>query len=232
MPCQHCCFLQARRRCFSPQDRACQSTLLWIVRMASVLKAVFALAVNHTISVGRHRLITLRSHLHAKHWNPGQRPGFYKISRLASLLSLCIQLVGLLSQLLALFESLQVLKLHAESWLEHVSAKYDCECASVHQECCRSWQSLRPQSYGLFQTSADLTSKTSPMKPSPLFISPSPMEGNTHLTTVKLRLCTFWTGFSSDSYQFYCRITLLILVEVLLIYTRLNKRRALVTPVR
>ncbi|KAK4825372.1 hypothetical protein QYF61_027125 [Mycteria americana] len=55
-------------------------------------------------------------------------------------------LVGLLSQLLAPFESLQVPKLYAEGWLEHLSAKYDCECASVHQEWCRSWWSLRPQS--------------------------------------------------------------------------------------
>ena len=90
MPWQHCCFLRAQRRCFSPQDRACQSTLLWIVRTASVLKAVFALAVNHSISVGRHRLITLRSHLHAQHWNAGRRPGFYKVPLPASLLSLCI----------------------------------------------------------------------------------------------------------------------------------------------
>lgn len=49
---------------------------------------------------------------------------------------------------------------------------------------------------------------------------------------VKLRLYVFWTGFLSDSYQFYYRITLLILVEVWLIYTRLNKKRALMTPLR
>lgn len=110
-PYQRCCFLQAWRRCLSPQDRACQSTLLWIVRVASVLKAVFALAVNDTISVGRHRLITVRSHLHAQHWNPGRRPGFYKIPLPASLLFLCTQLVDLLSQLLDLFEGLQVPKL-------------------------------------------------------------------------------------------------------------------------
>lgn len=92
--------------------------------MASVLKAVFALAVNHTISVGRHRLITLRSHLQVQPWNPGRGPDFYKIPLPASLLSLYAQLVGLLSQLLAPFEGLQVPKLYAEGWLEH-TAKYD-----------------------------------------------------------------------------------------------------------
>lgn len=64
------------------------------------------------------------------------------------------------------------------------------------------------------------------------FMSQSPMEGKGHLSMDKLRLYVFWTGFLSDSYQFYYRITLLILVEVWLIYTRLNKKRALMTPLR
>ena len=71
-----------------------------------------------------------------------------------------------------------------------------------------------------------------PTKPSLLLISQSPMERKAHLSVVKLKLCISWTRFLSDSYQFYCRITLLILVEVWLIYTRLNKRRVLMTPVR
>lgn len=89
-------------------------------RVASVLKAVFALVVNHTLTVGRHRLITLRSHLHEQHGNPGRGPGFYKIPLPASLLSLCTPLVDLVSQLMDTLEGLQVPELCSDSWLEHL----------------------------------------------------------------------------------------------------------------
>lgn len=121
-PCQPCCFLQAGRRCSSSQCRACQSTLLSIVRIASILKAVFALAVSHTITVSRHQLITLRIHLHTQQWNSGRWPGFHKIPLPFAFVSPHAA-HGTLTQLPSLFEGL----LYAECWLEYLS----CACMWV-----------------------------------------------------------------------------------------------------
>lgn len=137
MPCQHCCFLQARRRCFSSQGRACQSTLLWMERVASVLKAVFALAVNHTITVGRHRLITLRTHLHEQHWNPGGRPGFYKIPLPASLLSLCTQPCGSHIPAHGPFRRLAGTKAVCRQLVGASLLSATAKCASVPKKRCR-----------------------------------------------------------------------------------------------
>lgn len=49
-----------------------------------------------------------------------------------------MQLVGHLSQLMALFEGLQDPNLYVEHWWEYISAVCDCGCAFIHQECPRS----------------------------------------------------------------------------------------------
>lgn len=180
--------------------------------MASVLKAVFALAVNHTISVCRQRLIILRSLLHAQHWNPGRAPGFYKIPLPASLLSLCTHLVDLLLQVLAPSDGFQIPKLYAGAWLEKV-------CKVRLWVCFHSPEMLEelPQTPVIRGLPDFIRSHLQDIPHETLtsiHLSKS-HEENAHLSTVKLRLYVFQTRFLIDSCQFYCRTTLLILVEVL-----------------